>query len=293
MFNLFKKKEPPLSPEERLADCLKKKDYIGLARAYYDLGKAAMESGDQEKAMLWLSRADTIYSARDDIYEAMGDKLTDDCSDRIGALEEAGLLSNQVVEQIEEKTEELGDAQVRVWSLLTLARLAPVGEKLAALPGCGVLGTLGQCLDLVVKSFQESITQAEFNLLKTVCGDLYALSDAEEFFAGGEVPCAAGAPLQVFDLNAMTTLLGIEGLLDGQLRCLAGEPVKDDGGLIPCALMTDYWTRTAGGSLRDIPQVKAELDRIWSDLEFVRSGPTWTAVAQRIEGYKALDIFSA
>ena len=74
MFNLFKKKEPPLPPEERLADCLKKRDYIGLARAYYNLGKAAMESGDQGKAMLWLSRADTIYSARDDIYEAMGDK---------------------------------------------------------------------------------------------------------------------------------------------------------------------------------------------------------------------------
>ena len=130
MFNFFKKKEPSLPPEERAPACLQKKDYAGLARAYYDLGKAAMEAGDQGKAMLWLSRSDTIYSARDDIYENLGDKLTDDCSNCIGELEGAPLLSNQMIEEIEAKADELGDPQVRVWSLLTLARLEG-GEALS------------------------------------------------------------------------------------------------------------------------------------------------------------------
>lgn len=293
MFNLFKKREPALPPEERVSACLQSRDYTGLAKAYYDLGLSALKEENPGAAMLWLSRADTIYSAREDVYEQLGEKLTDDCSDKIGELEDAPLLANQMVEEIEDKMGELGDAQVRVWSLLTLSRLAPVGERLAALPGCGVLGTLGRCVELVVKSFQEAISQEEFNFLKTVCGDLYALSDDEAFFAGGEIPCAAGAPLQVFDLNGMSTLLSVQGLLDGQLLCLTGEPVQDDGGLIPCALVPDYWQRTAGGSLRDIPQVKAELDRIWADYDFVRSGPTWSAVAQRIEDYKALDIFAS
>ena len=292
MFSLFKKKEAAAPPQQRLADCLQKKDYAGLAKAYYDMGRAAMDSGDPGRAMLWLSRADTIYSARDDVYEAVGDKLADDCSDRIGTLEDAPLLSNQIVEEIDDKRDGLGDAQVRVWSLLTLSRLAPMGDKLAQLPGCGVLGQLGKCVDLAVQSFQAPISQEEFDFLKTVCGELYTLSDSQDFFAGGEVPCAAGAPLQVFDLNGLTTLLGIEGLLDGQLRCLAGEPVEDDGGLIPCALVPDYWIRTVGGDLRDIPQVKAELDRIWADRDFIRSGPTWPAVAQRIQSYRSLDLFA-
>ena len=137
MFNLFKKSAA--APEERLAACLAKKDYPGLARAYYDMGKAAMEAGDPGRAMLWLSRADTIYSASNDTYEALGEKLTDDCSNRIGELEEAPLLSNQIVEEVEDKCSQLGDAQVRVWSLLTLARLTPVGERLSGLPGCQVL----------------------------------------------------------------------------------------------------------------------------------------------------------
>ena len=65
MFNLFKKKADA-APEERLAACLQKKDYAGLARAYYDMGKAALSAGDEGKAMLWFGRADTVYSARDD-----------------------------------------------------------------------------------------------------------------------------------------------------------------------------------------------------------------------------------
>ena len=294
MFGLFEKK----SPEERLLESLRKKNWDGLSRAYYDLGVAAMEQGDLSRAVLWLSRADTVYSASDKVYKKTSknrlfhDEIVTDCSDRIGELEDAPLLSNQIVEEIDDKRDELGDAQARVWSLLTLSRLAPMGDKLAQLPGCGVLGQLGKCVDLAVQSFQTPISQEEFDFLKTVCGELYALSDSQDFFAGGEVPCAAGAPLQVFDLNGLTTLLGIEGLLDGQLRCLAGEPAADDGGLIPCALVPDYWTRTVGGDLRAIPQVKAELERIWADYDLVRSGPTWAAVAQRIQAYRSLDIFA-
>ena len=293
MFGLFEKK----SPEERLLESLRKKNWDGLSRAYYDLGVAAMEQGDLSRAVLWLSRADTVYSASDKVYKKTSknrlfhDEIVTDCSDRIGELEDAPLLSNQIVEQIEEKAEELEDIQVRVWSLLTLARLVPVGEKLAALPGCRVLGALGQCVDLVLKSFQEPVSPAELDFLRRVCGGLYELSDAEAFFAGGEVPCAAGAPLQVFDLNALTTLLNIEGFIDGQLRALTGYPNPDDGAVIPCALLPDYWARTAGEDIASIPQVRAELDRIWNDYEWARSGIDWTPAAQRIDAYKALDVF--
>ena len=293
MFRLFEKK----SPEDRVKECLKKRDWDGLARAYYDLGVSAMERDDLSKAALWLSRADTVYSARDETYSKAGrnrffhKEIVSDCSDRIGELEDAPLLANQITEQVEEKAEELNDIQIRVWSLLTLARLARTGEKLAVLPGCGVLGTLGRCADLVMKSFQKSISQDESDFLQNVCSDLYALSDAESFFAGGEVPCAAGAPLQVFDFNGMTTLLNIENFLDGHLHTLKGELHSDDGALIPCALVPDYWVRTTDGDIHDIPQVKAELERIWSDYAFVCSGITWAQVAQRINEYKSVDTF--
>ena len=65
MLGLFEKKK---DPQERAAKSLEKKDWQGLSRAYYDMGVSAMESGDLNSAVLWLSRADTIYSANDETF---------------------------------------------------------------------------------------------------------------------------------------------------------------------------------------------------------------------------------
>ena len=93
MLGLFEKKK---DPQERAAKCLEKKDWDGLSRAYYDMGVAAMESGDLNSAVLWLSRADTVYSASDEVYSKTSKnrlfhkEIVNDCSNRIGTLEEIG-----------------------------------------------------------------------------------------------------------------------------------------------------------------------------------------------------------
>ena len=76
----FGKKEAK-TPEERLAELQKKQDWAGLVKAYYELGVSAMDGGDLNHAQLWLHRADTIYSADDDIYDKVGEKIMDDCSE--------------------------------------------------------------------------------------------------------------------------------------------------------------------------------------------------------------------
>ena len=130
MFNLFGKKS--LSSEESLAECQRKQNWAGLAKTCYQMGVDAMERGELNRAQLWLHRADTIYSAQDSVYKKVGDQLIDDCSDRIGALEEESLLYNDVPSQIEEKAREMQDTQVRIWGLLSLARLVKLGGWLAA-----------------------------------------------------------------------------------------------------------------------------------------------------------------
>ncbi len=96
MFHLFSKKIG--SPEE----CQQKRDWAGLAKAYYQLGTEAMEAGKLNQAQLWLNRADTIYSADDAIYKKVGEKMMDDCSDRIGQLEEEPLFYNEVPARVNE-----------------------------------------------------------------------------------------------------------------------------------------------------------------------------------------------
>ena len=56
--------------------------------------------------------------------------------------------------------------------------------------------------------------------------------------------------------------------------------------MVRCALLPDYYVRTGAETLKDVPQIKAEMTRIWADFDFVCSGPTWEQVPERMEGYK-------
>ena len=295
MFGFGKKQAR--TPEERIPELEKKKDWAGLAKAYYEMGTAAMDGGDLNKAQLWLHRADTIYSADDAVYEKVGDKLTDDCSDRIGALEEEdGLLYNSLPAEIEEKAGELSDVQVRVWGLLSIARLVKLGKHLSALPGCQVLGELDWAVDMVFRSLQALPAQEDYQHLMDVCNGLYELGDSPAFYGGGQIDVPGGAPFQVFDLNGMGVLLELNGYFDSHLRLLAAVSQKADelptaeSGAIGCALLPDYYVRTGASNLNEVPQIKAELERISGDYAAVRDQLPLEEIGKRIAEYKQLDI---
>nr|WP_325189173.1 hypothetical protein [uncultured Oscillibacter sp.] len=298
MFKLFGKKRGA-APAEQLAECQKRRDWAGLCRAYYALGTAAMDRGDRNHAQLWLHRADTIYSARDEVYDKVGEQLADDCSSRIGQLEDTHILYNDIPAQVEEKAEGLGDIRVRVWGLLSLARLAKLGNRLSVLPGCGSLARLDWAVDAVLNAFQAPPPEDVFNSLKDLSGALYELGDDPAFWGmGSEIAVPGGMPFQVFDLNGMMGVhLEIDAFLSGILdmacaRLQGQEPPAPETGIITGALLPDYYVRTGAEQLEEVPPIKAELERIWSDYEFVCSGPSWEAVAERTANYKELDILS-
>lgn len=230
----------------------------------------------------------------------MGEKLADDCSERIGQLEDAALLFyNSIPARVAEAAEGLGDAQVRVWGLLSIARLVKLGERLASLPGCEVLGKLGWAVDTVLKTFRQPPTEEEFNGLRDMCSALYQLGDANSFWgAGSEIEVPGGAPFQAFDLNGMVGVhLELDAYLSSQLDmvCALGrgeEPPTPETGIIAQALLPDYYVRTNAGKLEENPRIKAELDRIWSDHKFVCSDMTWELVEQKVREYKELDILA-
>ena len=93
--------------EQRLVRAQEREDLPALAKIYYDMGVHCMKNGDPNRAMLNLSRSDTIFSSQDDVYEQVKESLREDCSDRIGQLEDMPLLTNQIPEQIQTQAEYL------------------------------------------------------------------------------------------------------------------------------------------------------------------------------------------
>ena len=300
MFGFGKKKmKEDKAPEMRLAEFQRKNDWAEVSRTYYELGVTAMDAGDLHKAQLWLHRADTIYSADDNIYDKVGEKLMDDCSDRIGRLEdEDGLFYNDIPAEIEARAKELSDSQVRVWGLLSIARLVRLGERLSKLPDCEVLGQLNWAVDLMFHSLQILPSQEAYQRLMDMCNALYELNGKPVYYSG-EIEIPGRLPFQLFDLNG---LFGVEQELnsytDNHLRLLAAlsqgaeELPQAESSIVACALLPDYYIRSGADRLGDVPQIKAELQRIWSDYDFVRDRLTWKEVGKRIADYKQLDILT-
>ena len=295
MFGFGKKEVKAM--EERLADLQRKKDWAGVSMTYYELGVTAMDAGDLHKAQLWLHRADTIYSADDNIYDKVGEKIMDDCSSRIGRLEnEEGLFYNAVLAEIEARAEELNDLQIRLWGLLSIARLVQLGKRLARLPECEVLGQLDWAVDLIFHSLQILPSQEAYQRLMDMCNALYELNGKPVYYSG-EIEVPGRPPFQLFDLNG---LFGVEqelnGYIDSHLRLLAAlsqgakELPEIESSIVGCALLPDYYVRSSADRLENILQIKAELQRIWSDYDFVRSDLTWEKAGKRIADYKRLDI---
>lgn len=284
---------------DTVEECQKKHNWAGLARVYYQSGVSAMESGDLNRAQLWLNRADTIYSADDAIYDKVGEKLIDDCSERIGQLEEKPILYNRIPSSVEEMAGSLEDVEIRVWGLLSLARLVKLGERLAVLPGCAALSRLGWAVDTVLNSFQAPPTQEEFKGIQDLCSALYALGDSPDFWGkGSAIDVAGGAPFQVFDLAGMMGVhLEIDAYLHAHLGMISalsqqGETPAPETGIIAATLLPDYYVRTGTSNLEEDPHIKAELDRISDDYDFLRSELSWELIRERVEAYKKLDILS-
>ena len=98
-------------------------------------------------------------------------------------------------------------------------------------------------------------------------------------------------------------MMGVEqelnSFIDSHLRLIAAlsQGVEDpaaaaESDIVGCTLLPDYYVRTGGGRLEEVPQIRAELERIQNDYEFICDGLTWEKVGQRIAAYQALDILA-
>jgi len=281
-----------------------KGDWPGLARAYFARGKDCLAKGDRDRAKLWLGRSQAISESDDAIYEAVGDKQIDQCSELLGQLEEE-TYSDGVARRVEEKYAALTGSQKRLWGLLTLCRLERVLAAAGSVPGCVPLRDTGRVIDALLDHYYGEAGEEAWELLEgyndfiSGWGDMPAYLDARStFFVSGEefqlldfqgeiLPVELGLYLDVVvsgELSPEET----EGLDSPEV--LNALDLNDQSGLVRCGLLTDHYLRTRQGSIGDIPQVRAEEERIWDDLEFLLQDPDEGAVRERVEEYRRLNI---
>lgn len=302
LFDRFKR--GPAFEDADLEGLQKKEDWPGLARAYFAKGKDCLAKGDKDRAKLWLGRAQTIAESDDAIYEAVGDKQIDRCSQLMLELEEETFV-DRVARRVEEEYATLTGSQKRLWGLLTFCRLERVLTAAGAVPGCETLKDTGRVIDALLDHYYgEAGVEAwevleAYNDFASGWGDLSVYLDARStFFTSGE-------EFQLLDFNGeiLPVELGLylDVVVSGELspeeveglespEALDALDLNDQSGLIRCGLLTDHYLRTCQGPIGEIPQVRAEEERIWDDLDFLRCDPDEEVVRERAEEYRRLNI---
>lgn len=273
-----------------------KAELTETAESCYRKGKEYQRKGDLERARLYLERASTLYSNFEQVFDE-SEVLMEDCDEQLGALEEEDLLYNELLEQVTEKAEEMTNRQNYIWGLLGLCRLQTVFDRLSSCPECEILGELKQVLDIFCQGLVRNLTEEEREDLQDFITRFYDFGDSESFAdVRNQIRTENGKSLQIFDLNGNSTFTCLHLFLDKCIYAFCGgferveeaEPAETD--FIPCTLLEDYYLRNYDGDIRENPQIRKEVARIWSDFEFVESDPDMRAVTERMEEYRKLDI---
>ncbi len=291
-----KEPEPDLTALDRdgllaqLEQDRQQENTAGIAKVCYTLGTRYMEAGDAARAILYLCRCDALADTYPGVQDALGEETARDCAARLTQLGEAPVLTSEIIAQVAERAEVLNDLQVRQWGLMTMARLARVGRRLSVLQGCQALGRLGQTVKLLQRSFYAPLSQEEIGFLQETCSQLYHLVDSPLLLdPENRIPAPAG-PLEAADLNGGMICTQLNLYLDNHLHVLGGQKLRAEPGLIPCALLSDYYLRVVNGPLERMAPIRAELRRIQDDQKFLRKNPSRDALEARVQGYLMMDI---
>ncbi len=296
MFGFGKKKQGIEGLKEQAASQEASMDLAKLAETYYEMGKAYAKEGDLERSRLYLERSCTIYSNFDEVYDKCG-KFMDDCDERIGNLEGEALLGNELLEQVEEKAEVLSNRQKYYWGLMSLARFQVVFQHLADCDNCRILGELSQVLNMLYRTINENVRMEDLDYSLDFITRFYDFGDSEAFVnTKNQAALDSGAAIQLFDLNGNSTVTLLHLFVDKFISLLRDgfdtveENEEAELDFIPCTLLIDYYLRTRYEELRKIPQIQAEISRIWADYDFVKGNPDAQEVIHRLEQYRRMDI---
>lgn len=278
---------------ESLQKAQKSKDFVKVAKLYYQLGEFYYQQGNKEKAWLYLNRFDNLSGSRDDIYGKIPEKQMDQASDWIGELEESDLYLNELMNWTEEEAEGLDVIQKAKWNLLTLARFEKLFLQLSKLPGFELLSNYGRIVEILAQAIYSPIGEAEYGEVLKFVQAFYPFTDSEAMAdVSNRIVIEGGADFEAYDLQGGCTLLNMYTLMDDILQYAEQRRDMGDIGtdLLSNVLLADYYIRTHEEPLREIPAVQAEVNRIRKDLEFVKSNPVRETFMEQMKQHGKLMI---
>lgn len=275
---------------ESLKNAQEKRNFVEIARLYYQIGEKYLKEGNQEKAWLYIMRFDALSSSRDEIYEKIPEKMMDQASEWIEEFENSDMYIYELSRWAEEQTEEMLGIQKVKWNILTMARFVKLFDQLSVIPGFELLGDYRKVVEILAKALYRPMTMEEYGIVLEFVKAFYPFTDSPELAdVNNRVTLPDGTDFEGYDLIACDTLLNLYTLLDDLTRTAEGRiyeaEVSTD--FVTNSLMPGYYVRTHEEPLREIPAVQAEEQRIREDYDFAMESDE-EVFMERVHGYMEL-----
>lgn len=280
-----------LFPE--LKEAQRKKDFVAVCKLYYQIGEVYFKQGNGEKALLYLSRFDSLSGSKDEIYKKINSKMVDQASVWIEKLEEESMYTHEIRDRVDIMGEALNGQQRIQWNLLTMARLQTLFLRLSALKGFSILAGYEKVVELLHQSLYRSLEKEEILFLEKFLKDFYPFTDSEDLSdTTKKLTIESGADFEAYDLTGELTLLNLYTFIDDMLQIVEGNTEAEDinTDFVTNGMLVDYYIRTREQKLRNVPELKEETQRIFADCEFVKTNPNQMQMQQRMDVYKKLSL---
>ncbi|MCI8335266.1 MAG: hypothetical protein HFH25_11890 [Lachnospiraceae bacterium] len=255
-----------------LQQAQERKNFVEIAKLYYQIGEIYLKQGNQEKAWLYIEKFDALAGSRDEIYEHIPEEMADQASEWLEQFEDSGMYVYELRSWVEEQAEELLGFERVKWNLLTMARFAKLFDRLSVFPGFELLADYKDVVEILAQALYHPMTEEEYQKVLEFVKEFYPFTDSEALAdVSNRIPMANGLDFEAYDLisfEGLTNLyMVLEDLLQTSEQTLQNADVSTD--FITNSLLAGYYVRTHSEPLKEIPSVQAEVARIRSDYEFV------------------------
>lgn len=275
-----------------------KKDYETVAGYYMELGRAYKKEGNIPKLLYYLNRFDNLTGGDDNLYQKF---KRDDMTYWLVDLETEYIpYERKIQQQVLEKSKDLNVLQKIQWVLLTMSRFCELFRRISVLPGFGGFEKLGRIINYFSEGIYGGLDKDKKDEIED---EIYGYNDLTDDIFDSSVMCDytnkvkipgqedfVPADLEGGDNGGIGTDFFSSAYYD--IKSFVYGKMPEDSRItmefVPCGIMQDYYYRTSDSDIADEKKVKEEVNRIFSDYEFIKEEPDKEKFAGRIEGYKKI-----
>ena len=260
-------------------------DLMEISKLLWAIGNSYLNEGKFEKVLLYLNLFDDLVGSDDDLYTAFKEQ-DDEAAKLIEDLANKPSFVKEITDLIEEKGEELTDMKKIQWSILSMARMNWLYEKLSKMEGFEFFSDYEEVVNILAQGIYCECYEDELEMLDEFLENAEEIENFDLYNINNKISMKAGADYEAIDISGINLVDALYGIID---YLQDDEDAEISLDVISDTLHKGYFVRAYETSMYDIPELIEEKERILEDYKFIMEEPDDDDFFMKVESYLAFN----